>query len=121
MAAEGQKVGGDTIFGKIIRREIPTEFLYEDELCVAFNDINPQGPVHFLVIPKKPIVKLSDAEDCDEQILGRLLTVARKVAKEKGLSDGYRVVINDSDQGGQTVFHIHVHVIGGRKMRWPPG
>ncbi|KAK3799459.1 hypothetical protein RRG08_002362, partial [Elysia crispata] len=109
MAAEGQNAPPDTIFGKIIRREIPCDFLYEDEQCIAFNDINPQAPVHFLVIPKKPIVKLSDAEDSDERLLGHLLIVARKVAKEKGLSKGFRIVVNDGEEGGQTVFHIHVH------------
>ncbi|XP_055873387.1 adenosine 5'-monophosphoramidase HINT1-like isoform X1 [Biomphalaria glabrata] len=119
--AQSAKPGGDTIFGKIIRGEIKTDFLYEDDQCVAFNDIAPQAPVHFLVVPKKPIVKLSDAEDADEQLLGHLLVVARKVAKDKGLVQGYRVVINDGPDGGQAVMHIHVHVTGGRQMEWPPG
>ncbi|RUS69900.1 hypothetical protein EGW08_022341 [Elysia chlorotica] len=121
MAAEGQNAPPDTIFGKIIRKEIPCDLLYEDEQCIAFNDIAPQGPVHFLVIPKKPIVKLSDANDSDEQLLGHLLIVARKIAKERGLSNGFRTVINDAEDGGQTVFHLHVHVIGGRHLKWPPG
>ncbi|XP_059155728.1 adenosine 5'-monophosphoramidase HINT1-like isoform X1 [Physella acuta] len=119
--AQSAQPGGDTIFGKIIRGEIKTNFLYEDEQCVAFNDIAPQAPVHFLVVPKKQIVKLSDAQDSDEQLLGHLLIVARKVAKDKGLNNGYRVVINDGPFGGQEVMHIHVHVVGGRQMGWPPG
>ncbi|CAG5116693.1 unnamed protein product [Candidula unifasciata] len=119
--AQSAKPGGDTIFGKIIRREIPADLLHEDDQCIAFNDISPQAPVHFLVVPKKPIVKLSDAEDSDEQLLGHLLIVARKVAKAKGLQNGYRVTINDGPDGGQAVYHIHVHVMGGRQMDWPPG
>ncbi|XP_063438502.1 adenosine 5'-monophosphoramidase HINT1-like [Mytilus trossulus] len=126
MASETEKAQtaqpeGDTIFGKIVRGEIPTKFIYEDEQCVAFNDISAQAPTHFLVIPKKPIVKLSDAEDTDEQLLGHLLVVARKVAKDVGLADGFRVTINDGVKGGQSVYHLHVHVMGGRQMGWPPG
>ncbi|XP_071140469.1 adenosine 5'-monophosphoramidase HINT1-like [Mytilus galloprovincialis] len=126
MASETEKAQtaqpeGDTIFGKIVRGEIPTKFIYEDEQCVAFNDISAQAPTHFLVIPKKPIVKLSDAEDGDEQLLGHLLIVARKVAKDVGLADGFRVTINDGVKGGQSVYHLHVHVMGGRQMGWPPG
>ncbi|BFZ14070.1 hypothetical protein BsWGS_17109 [Bradybaena similaris] len=113
--------GGDTIFGKIIRREIPADLLHEDDLCIAFSDIAPQAPVHFLVVPKKPIVKLSDAEDADKQLLGHLLLVAKKVAEKKDLQNGYRVTINDGPDGGQAVFHLHVHVMGGRQMDWPPG
>ncbi|CAL1541922.1 unnamed protein product [Lymnaea stagnalis] len=119
--AQSAKPGGDTIFGKIIRGEIKTDFLYEDEQCVAFNDIAPQAPVHFLVVPKKPIVKLSDAQDADEQVSGHLLIVARKVAKDRGLNKGFRVIINDGAHGGQSVYHIHIHVTGGRQMGWPPG
>jgi histidine triad (HIT) family protein len=123
MASEGDvtQLGGNTIFGKIIRKEIPVVFLHEDDLCVAFSDIAPQAPVHFLVVPKKHIVKLSEAEERDEQLLGRLLLVARKVAKEKNLADGYRVTINDGPDGGQEVPHVHVHVMGGRQLLWPPG
>merc|ERR1711973_640641 len=113
--------GGNTIFGKIIRKEIPSDILYEDEKCLAFRDINPKAPVHYLVIPKKPIPQLSKAEDSDEQLLGHLLLVARKVAAEQKLDDGFRVVINDGKNGGQEVFHIHLHVMGGRQMAWPPG
>ncbi|KAJ7388959.1 Histidine triad nucleotide-binding protein 1 [Desmophyllum pertusum] len=112
---------GDSIFSKIIRREIPSEFLHEDDLCVAIKDINPQAPVHFLVIPKKPIPQLCKADDADEQLLGHLLVVARKVAAEQNLTKGFRVVINDGKDGGQEVYHIHIHVLGGRQMKWPPG
>lgn len=91
-------------------------------MCVAFKDLSPQAPVHFLVIPKKPIVQLSTAEDSDEQLLGHLLIVAKKVAKEMGLADdGYRLTINNGRNGGQSVYHLHVHVMGGRQMDWPPG
>ncbi|KAF2354861.1 Histidine triad (HIT) protein [Trinorchestia longiramus] len=120
--AQTAQPGGDTIFGKILRKEIPTKFIYEDDQCVAFNDVNPQAPVHFLVIPRKPIAGLSSASDEDEQILGKLLTAARKVAAEQGLAeDGYRVVINNGKNGAQSVFHLHLHVLGGRQMSWPPG
>lgn len=119
--AQQAKPGGDTIFGKIARKEIPCEFIYEDDQCVAFNDLSPQAPVHFLVIPKKPISRLSEAEDADEQLLGHLVLAAKKVAKQQGLNDGYRLVINDGPMGGQSVYHIHVHVMSGRQMGWPPG
>ncbi|KAH9509678.1 Histidine triad nucleotide-binding protein 1 [Bulinus truncatus] len=119
--AQSAKPGGDTIFGKIIRGEIKTNFLYEDDQCVAFDDIAPQAPAHFLVVPKKPIVKLSDAEDADEQLLGHLLIVARKVARERHLQKGFRIIINDGAHGGQSVYHIHIHVLGGRQLGWPPG
>ncbi|XP_003747834.1 histidine triad nucleotide-binding protein 1 [Galendromus occidentalis] len=111
----------DTIFGKIIRGEIPTEFIYEDDQCVAFDDISPQAPVHFLVIPRKPISQLSTAEEADEALLGHLMFVAQKVAKQKGLTRGFRTVINDGPEGCQSVYHIHIHVIGGRQLTWPPG
>jgi len=102
----------DTIFGKIVRKEIPSKFVYEDDQCVAIDDISPVAPVHFLVIPKKPIQQLSTSDDSDEQLLGHLLVVARKVAVQKGISSsGYRTVINDGKQGCQSVYHLHVHVI----------
>ncbi|XP_048750140.1 adenosine 5'-monophosphoramidase HINT1-like [Ostrea edulis] len=119
--AQTAKPGGDTIFGKIARKEIPCEFLYEDDQCVAFNDVSPQAPSHFLVIPKKPITQLSVAEDADEQLLGHLLLVAKKVAAQCGLKEGYRLVINDGALGGQSVYHLHIHVMSGRQMGWPPG
>ena len=111
----------DTIFGKIIRREIPADIVHEDELCLAFKDISPQAPVHLLVIPKKPIPQLADAEPEDHRVLGHLLLTAKRVAEQAGLTNGYRVVINSGDEGGQTVHHLHLHILGGRQMQWPPG
>ncbi|XP_062585287.1 adenosine 5'-monophosphoramidase HINT1-like [Saccostrea cucullata] len=119
--AQLAKPGGDTIFGKIARKEVPCEFIYEDDQCVAFNDLTPQAPVHFLVIPKKPVSRLAETEDGDEQLLGHLVLVAKKVAKQRGLNDGYRLVINDGPIGGQSVYHLHIHVMSGRQMGWPPG
>ena len=111
----------DTIFGKIIRREIPAEIVYEDNLALAFKDVNPQAPVHILVIPKQPIAKLSDAESPDHALMGHLLLTVKRVAAQVGLDNGYRVVINCGDEGGQTVNHLHLHILGGRAMGWPPG
>jgi len=111
----------DTIFGKIIRREIPADIVYEDELALAFRDIQPQAPVHILVIPKQPIAKLSDAEPQDHRLMGHLLLTAKRVADQAGLTNGYRVVINTGADGGQTVDHLHLHILGGRSMQWPPG
>lgn len=111
----------DTIFGKIIRREIPADIVYEDDLALAFKDVQPQAPVHILVIPKKPIVKLSDTQESDRDLLGHLLLTAKRVAEEAGLSNGYRVVINTDSDGGQSVYHLHLHILGGRHMTWPPG
>ncbi|XP_065307310.1 adenosine 5'-monophosphoramidase HINT1 [Dermacentor albipictus] len=126
MASEVQKAQlatetGDTIFGKIIRGEIPTDFIYQDDKCVAFHDINPQAPVHFLVIPKKAISQLSKATEEDKDILGHILYVAQQVAKEQKLDKGFRIVINDGPQGCQSVYHVHIHVLGGRQLGWPPG
>ncbi|CAD5926638.1 putative HIT-like protein Synpcc7942_1390 [Planktothrix tepida] len=111
----------DTIFSKIIRREIPADIVYEDDLCLAFRDIAPQAPVHILVIPKKPIPKLADATSEDHALMGHLLLKVKQVAEEAGLENGYRVVINTGVDGGQTVDHLHLHILGGRYMEWPPG
>jgi histidine triad (HIT) family protein len=111
----------ETIFSKIIRKEIPANILYEDNLCLAFRDINPQAPVHILVIPKEPIAKLSDVESKDHALMGHLLLTVKRVAEQEGLTNGYRVVINCSHDGGQTVDHLHLHILGGRQMTWPPG
>ncbi|XP_077996627.1 adenosine 5'-monophosphoramidase HINT1-like [Glandiceps talaboti] len=119
--AQAASPGGDTIFGKILRKEIPCKFIYEDEQVVAFNDVNPQAPTHFLVIPRKAIDMLSNAQQEDEQLLGHMLLVAKKVAEDQGLKNGYRVVINNGPDGCQSVFHLHIHVLGGRQMTWPPG
>lgn len=111
----------DTIFSKIIRREIPADIVYEDDLCLAFRDITPQAPTHILVIPKKAIPKLSDAQTDDKALLGHLLFAVSEIAKQEKLDDGYRVVINTGEGGGQTVFHLHLHLLGGRDLGWPPG
>ena len=111
----------DTIFGKIIRREIPANIVYEDDLCLAFTDVNPQAPTHILVIPKKPIPKLEEAQEEDHRLLGHLLVTVKKVAQQAGLNNGYRVVINNGNDGGQTVDHLHLHILGGRSLSWPPG
>ncbi|XP_005989912.1 adenosine 5'-monophosphoramidase HINT1 [Latimeria chalumnae] len=119
--ARSAKAGEDTIFGKIIRKEIPADILYEDEECLAFKDIVPQAPVHFLVVPKKPIPQLSKAEESDKEILGHLMLAARKCAQDLGLNNGYRIILNDGPDGAQAVYHVHLHVLGGRQMGWPPG
>jgi histidine triad (HIT) family protein len=110
-----------TLFEKIISREIPADIVFETEDALAFRDIHPQAPTHVLVVPKRVIRGLSVAESSDQAILGHLLWVASEVARKEGLKDGYRLVINDGDEGGQTVHHLHLHVLGGRRMRWPPG
>lgn len=112
----------DTIFGKIIRREIKADIVYEDDLALAFKDINAQAPVHILLIPKKPIARLAEAESDDANLLGHLLLTAKHVAELAGLqTNGYRIVINNGPDGGQTVYHLHIHILGGRQMAWPPG
>ncbi|MEL6160231.1 MAG: histidine triad nucleotide-binding protein [Cyanobacteria bacterium J06623_5] len=111
----------ETIFSKIIRREIPADIVYEDDLCLAFRDITPQAPAHILVIPKKPIPKLSEASPEDKALLGHLLFTVSEIAREQKLDNGYRVVINTGEEGGQTVFHLHLHLLGGRGLGWPPG
>lgn len=111
----------DTIFTKIINKEIPAEIVYEDELALAFNDINPQAPVHFLVIPKKPISTVNDIEPKDKALVGHLYWVAAQIAKDKGFAEeGYRAVMNCNENGGQTVYHIHLHVLAGKPLGWPP-
>ncbi len=111
----------DTIFSKIIRKEIPADIVYEDDLALAFRDLYPQAPVHILIIPKQPIVSLAEAKASDTQLLGHLLIVVKQIADQEGLEDGYRVVINTGSDGGQTVFHLHLHLLGKRAMAWPPG
>ena len=110
-----------TIFQRIIDHEIPADIVYEDDRCLAFRDISPQAPTHVLVIPKKPIVSLAHAEDADAELLGHLLIVARKVAEQEGLTNGFRAVMNSGPDGGQSVDHLHIHVLGGRRLTWPPG
>ena len=111
-----------TIFAKIIRKEIPAQIVYEDELALAFRDIQPVAPAHILVIPKQPIPSLADATASDAALLGHLMIVAARVAAEQGLAaTGYRVVTNVGADAGQSVFHLHLHIIGGRPLHWPPG
>ena len=110
----------DSIFGKIARGEASARIVYEDERALAFHDVNPQAPTHLLVIPRKPIDRLASAQPGDAELLGHLLLVARQVAADARLDD-YRLVVNNGPGAGQTVFHLHVHVLGGRPFRWPPG
>lgn len=111
-----------SIFDKIIAKEIPADIVFEDDQCLAFRDIQPQAPVHVLVIPKKPIESIDTVEDGDAGLLGHLMTVIRDVARSEGLAPGgYRVVTNIGADGGQSVPHLHFHVLGGRKLDWPPG
>lgn len=111
----------DTIFSKIIDKSIPAEIIYEDDQALAFNDINPQAPVHFLVIPKKAIATINDIEEADKALVGHLYWVAAKIAAEKGFAqEGYRAVMNCNQHGGQTVYHIHLHVLAGKALGWPP-
>lgn len=110
-----------TIFKKIIDKEIPANIVYEDDLCLAFHDVNPQAPTHILIIPKiTEIDKLSNAQEKHKDILGHLLLKAKDIAKEQNLSD-FRLVINNGEEAGQSVFHLHLHILGGRPMNWPPG
>ena len=110
-----------TIFTKIINREIPADIVYEDDLALAFRDINAQAPTHVLVIPKEEIASLNDISDDNSAVMGHLFSVVRKVAAQLELNDGYRTVINCGADGGQTVDHIHIHLLGGRALTWPPG
>ena len=113
---------GDTIFGKIIRREIPADIVFENDDVLGFRDVNPQAPVHVLFIPRKPLPTLDDAQPGDAELLGKLLLAAADYARQEGLAEqGYRTVINCNEDGGQTVFHLHVHLLAGRRMHWPPG
>ena len=111
-----------TIFTQIINREIPADIVYEDEFCLAFRDINPQAPVHVLLIPKKEIVSMATVETEDQAILGHLMVKASEIASMLELNEsGYRLVINTNEDAGQSVFHLHIHILGGRKLTWPPG
>ena len=110
-----------TLFEKIIAREIPGDFVHEDEHCVVIKDINPTAPTHLLVIPRKPIPRLCDATAEDQSLLGHLLLVASKVATDAGCGDAFRLAINNGEAAGQSVFHLHLHVVGGRPLKWPPG
>ena len=112
----------DTIFTKIINREIEANIIYEDNNLLAFEDINPQAPIHILIIPKKEIKTINDVEDSDKVLLGEMFLAAKKIAKKLTIDKkGYRLIVNCNGDGGQTVFHLHMHLLGGRKLTWPPG
>jgi len=111
----------ETIFSKIISKEIPADIVHEDDQCLAFRDINPQAPLHVLVIPKKPIAMITEAGPSDQDVLGRLLLVAAQIATEEGYGESFRLVINNGESAGQSVFHLHVHLLAGRRFGWPPG
>jgi len=111
----------DTIFGKIIRREIPADIVYEDEHCLAFRDVNPQAPVHILLIPKQPHARLVDVPASEQALLGHLLLKAAEIARAQGVGDAFRIVTNNGADAGQSVFHLHLHILGGRGFSWPPG
>ncbi|XP_042660629.1 histidine triad nucleotide-binding protein 2, mitochondrial [Tyto alba] len=120
-AAAAGEDGQPTVFSGILARSVPADILHEDEKCLAFRDAAPQAPVHFLVIPKRPIPRLSRVGPQDTELLGHLLVVAAQTAQAEGLADGYRLVINDGKHGAQSVYHLHLHVLGGRQLGWPPG
>ena len=112
----------ETLFTRIINREIPADIVYEDEWCVAFRDINPGAPTHILVVPREPVVNVASAGPEHAELLGRVLLAAGEVARQQGIADdGYRLVLNNGEHAGQTVFHLHCHVLGGRHLSWPPG
>ena len=111
----------DSLFTKIRKGDIPGKIVYQDDLCFAIEDINPQAPVHILIIPIKEIEKVSDASEEDIKLLGHLLHVSKKIAQDHSLENNYRLIINNGAGAGQSVFHIHVHLLGGRSLDWPPG
>ena len=112
----------ETIFDKIISKEIPSNIIYEDKDYLAFSDVNPQAPIHILIIPKRRISTINDVKASDAELIGEMVVIAKKIAKEKKIDrDGYRLVFNCNENGGQSVFHIHLHLLGGRKLNWPPG
>ena len=110
-----------TLFEKIINKEISADILYEDHLAIIINDINPQAPTHLLIIPKKVIPKLSDATTEDKEVLGHLMLLAGKIAEDLGLDETFRLVVNNGAKAGQSVFHLHLHLLSGRNLSWPPG
>lgn len=111
----------ETLFTKIINREISADIVYEDDDCLCFRDINPQAPLHVLLVPKKPIQKVIDAVAEDQALLGHLMLKAGEIARQEGHGDAFRLVINNGVGAGQTVFHLHIHILGGRPLSWPPG
>ena len=111
----------DSIFAKIIKKQIPADIVYEDDLCLAFRDMNPQAPVHVLLVPKKPLAMLTSAQEEDQALLGHLLLAAGTIARQLKIDGAFRLVINNGEESGQSVFHVHLHILAGRPVRWPPG
>lgn len=111
----------ETIFSKIINREMDADIVFEDDHCLAFRDINPQAPMHILLIPKEPIVKLADAQEQHQTLLGHLMLTAGQIARDEGYGEAFRLVANNGAEVGQSVFHLHFHILGGREFSWPPG
>ena len=113
--------GSETLFTKIINREVPADIVYEDDFCLAFKDLNPQAPVHVLLIPKVIITCLGEVDGTQRSLLGHLMIKVPKIAKKLGIGDNFRLVVNNGEDAGSTVFHLHLHIMGGRKFTWPPG
>jgi histidine triad (HIT) family protein len=111
----------DSVFAKIINKQIPADIVYEDDLCLAFRDMNPQAPVHVLLVPKKPLDMLTSAQEEDQALLGHLLLAAGTIARQLKIDGAFRLVINNGEESGQSVFHVHLHILAGRPFRWPPG
>lgn len=111
----------ETLFSGIIDRRVAADIVYEDDLCLCFKDVNPKAPVHYLLIPKKPIERLADAKSEDQVLLGHMMVKAAKIAADAGFGDAFRLVLNNGSGAGQTVFHLHIHILAGRAMSWPPG
>jgi len=109
------------IFCDIVKRKVPAKIVYEEDKIIAFEDINPQAPVHILLIPKKHISSANEIASDDVSLIGRIFFVAKKIAKDKNITDGFRIVVNSGEKAGQTIYHLHFHLLGGRKFRWPPG
>jgi histidine triad (HIT) family protein len=114
-------VSMSTIFKKIIDKQIPAQIVFEDELCLAFKDVDPKAPTHILLIPKKEVASLNELQPADRDLLGHMMLLVPRIAKEQGLHEGYRTVCNTGKNGGQSVFHLHIHILGGRALSWPPG
>lgn len=110
-----------TLFQKIADKEIPADLVHEDDQCIAFRDINPQAPTHILIVPRRPIPTLDDLTEDDKPLVGHLFLVAQRIAADEGIAGGYRTVFNCGEEAGQSVFHLHLHLLGGRPMQWPPG
>ena len=110
-----------TLFEKIIAGEIPAEFVYQDDICVAFEDVSPQAPVHVLIVPRQPLDRVANATEAEQSMLGHLMLAAGRVAEQLGCRDAFRLVINNGADAGQSVFHLHVHLLAGRPLNWPPG